>query len=646
MPTSLDNIISDISSRKGTYWFFWVVASIPVIIGSSLFIYGIYDIHHELMVGGVSVILGYLPIYVLWKRVKKSEEQLQKIRINTRAMLNSEHNLIIQHNVEGHILGANHATAKRLGYNDEELLSLSFWDIEEKGILKRRKDFQLQLSEGEGISYQAEFRTRTGDYIPVEINTRVADWLSSPQLVTVARDISEWLQTENDLEASRKSLERARNRLETRVHQRARELKRQIHSRERAEKDVNELREFLFAMIDSMPSVIIALDKSNHITQWNHQAEMLVGISAEKATGKRLGELIPELEPHIRQIADKLMIEQYPYSQRLEIDISGKSYVLDLVIYTLNTAVTEGVVVRVDDVTEQVKIENMLVQTEKMLSLGGLAAGMAHEINNPLGAILQSSQNLRRRLGTKLPRSRKIATKLKLDFEIFEQYMEQQNILGFLNTIDEAGKRAAVIVEDMLSFARPAGAEEQDLDLEEIIESSVRLAQNDFSSKKKYDFRNIKISKEYSNNIPHVVGRRSRLQQVFLNLLTNAAQALADTTILDPKIELKLYKKYHYVVVEVQDNGKGMSERIRRRIFEPFFTTKSESSGTGLGLSVSYFIVTEQMNGEMEVDSHVGVGTKFTLCFPISKDSLRYNKPHSAVKNSEEGEQFELPLSK
>ena len=174
----------------------------------------------------------------------------------------------------------------------------------------------------------------------------------------------------------------------------------------------------------------------------------------------------------------------------------------------------------------------------------------------------------------------------------------------------------------------------------------MRLAQNDFSSKKKYDFRNIKISKEYSNNIPHVVGRRSRLQQVFLNLLTNAAQALADTTILDPKIELKLYKKYHFVVVEVQDNGKGMSERIRRRIFEPFFTTKSESSGTGLGLSVSYFIVTEQMNGEMEVDSHVGVGTKFTLCFPISKDSLRYNKPHSAVKNSEEGEQFELPLSK
>ncbi len=643
MSASLDSLLGDFSSRSGNYWLFILLSTVPGLIGGVLLLYGLWSQNLLITTTGPTLWLVYVPIYVLWKGMQRSTRRLQQVRMNTRAMLDSDDDLIIQHNFDGHIIGANMTASRMLGYNRDELQSLSFWALDESQVLKQHPEYQAQLANGGAIHYQTEFRTREGETFPVEIRTRLADWLQHPRLISVARDISEWRNTERALEASRKSLERARNRLETRVHQRARELKRQIDGREQAEKDVNDLREFLYAMIDSMPSVIIALDKKQRVTQWNHQTEVMVGISAEEATGQSLGDIIPEFRPHIAKISDTLSIKHYPYRDRIEGKISGKNYILDLMIYTLSSVASEGVVVRVDDVTEKVKLENMLLQTEKMLSLGGLAAGMAHEINNPLGAILQSSQNLRRRLTFDLTRNKNIAEKLELSTKSFDKYMVEQKIDYFLNTIDEAGKRAAIIVEDMLSFSRPAGMEKQKLDMEEIIEASVRLAQNDFSAKKKYDFRNISIIRDYASDIPLVLGRRTRLQQVLLNLLTNAAQALAVPEIKSPSISLRLFFDLNQVVLEFIDNGQGMSEQVSRRIFEPFFTTKSEGSGTGLGLSVSYFIITEQMKGSMEVHSQPGAGTRFVIRLPVAE--IEPDQPDRA-EIPQTGQQFELLLPK
>jgi signal transduction histidine kinase len=145
----------------------------------------------------------------------------------------------------------------------------------------------------------------------------------------------------------------------------------------------------------------------------------------------------------------------------------------------------------------------------------------------------------------------------------------------------------------------------------------VELAANDYDLKKKYDFRSISIIKDYED-IPQVSMVSLEIEQVLLNLLKNAAQAMiANPTDRRPSITLRLRREDRYAVIEVEDNGPGMTEDIRRRVFEPFFTTKEPGVGTGLGLSVSYMIVTQNHKGLMEVQSTPGRGTVFKVSLPI-----------------------------
>ncbi len=619
--------------------FILVLMLVPALLAVVVTAKGFVDGDRTLMVLGVASLLFYWPLIMLRKRTQQDSLSLEKILFDSRAMLDSAHDMIIQHKREGDILEVNEPTSKLLGYSRKELESLSFYDLDEQSTLKQDEKLAAKLRRGEPVLYEAEFRKRNSAKFPVEIRTRRADWMEPPRLISVVRDISEWRITEKALEDSRKSLERARNRLETRVHQRARELKKQINFTERAEDDVTKMRAFLYSMIDSMPSIIIALDLRQRVTQWNQQAETVTGISSENAIGQPLTFLLPDFQQHISLFTEGQQLEEIAGTKRIEGVIGGEKRLLDVMIYSLQASGNVGVVVRVDDVTEKTRIENVLIQTEKMLSLGGLAAGMAHEINNPLGAILQSNQNLRRRLGSDLKRNLEVADEVGLSLEAFTEYSKKQKLDVFIDTIDEAGKRAATIVEDMLSFARPAGQQDQELDIIELLDASVRLAQSDYSTKKNYDFRNITILKDYAEGVPIVSGRKTRLQQVFLNLLTNAAQALSGPDVIKPTITLLISIKGHEVVIEVIDNGPGMTEEMRKRVFEPFFTTKKEGAGTGLGLSVSYFIVTEQMDGAMEVFAKPAKGARFVIRLPFM------HQPQFAKDSVEEqSQQYTLPL--
>lgn len=240
-----------------------------------------------------------------------------------------------------------------------------------------------------------------------------------------------------------------------------------------------------------------------------------------------------------------------------------------------------------------------------------------------------------------LSRNHKIAESLGIKETAFTAYIEKQKIMTLLDTIDEGGKRAATIVEDMLSFARPGGLENQAVDVVEVMNAAIRLAQRDYSVKKQYDFRRITIARNYQQKMPSVGGRKNRLQQVFLNLLTNAAQALFSNAVKAPQISIKVYTLNKEVVIDVIDNGPGMPESVSRRIFEPFYSTKAEGSGTGLGLSVSYFIISEQMRGSMEVQSQPGQGTKFIIRLPFTGDEAKDEEKDHAVVTQR---QFDLPL--
>ncbi len=275
-------------------------------------------------------------------------------------------------------------------------------------------------------------------------------------------------------------------------------------------------------------------------------------------------------------------------------------------------------------ILERMRFEEMMVQTEKMMSVAGLAAGISHEINNPLNIILQSIQNIVRHTSLDVPKNFEVANECSVELEPIHAYLEKQRVFMFLGFAKEAAQRTASIVADMLQFSRRSDTEKEPANLIELVNKTVELARMDYNLKEQYRFDDIQIIREFDSNIPPVVCILTQIQQVLLNLLNNAAQAIynqmdnAETETSKPQIILRIQYKGEKIRLEVEDNGIGMDEATSKRVFEPFFTTKEKGSGTGLGLSVSYFIITTNHQGEMTLESTPGLGTKFIIYLPLS----------------------------
>ncbi len=266
-------------------------------------------------------------------------------------------------------------------------------------------------------------------------------------------------------------------------------------------------------------------------------------------------------------------------------------------------------------------MEKMRVQNEKMRSVGGLAAGMAHEINNPLGGMMQTANVLANRLveHIHMPANVKAAEDAGTTTEVIENFLEARGIPRMLHAISEAGQRLTAIVSNMLSFARQSDAISSSHDIADLLDKTLELAATDYDLKTQYDFTRIEIVRDEEENLPSVPCEGSKIQQVLLNLLRNGAQAMQEAGTEGPRFLLRTHreKERKMVTIEIEDNGPGMDEATRKRVFEPFFTTKSEGVGTGLGLSVSYFIITDNHGGEMVVESQPGCGTKFIIRLPL-----------------------------
>ena len=272
------------------------------------------------------------------------------------------------------------------------------------------------------------------------------------------------------------------------------------------------------------------------------------------------------------------------------------------------------------DVSEAKRMQRVMVQTEKMLSVGGIAAGIAHEINNPLGIILQAAQNLSRRCKPDSPGNRKVAEAMGLDLDIMSRYMEERGLSSFVDNIQSAAMRAAKITRNMLDFSRPGESRRSPAAIRTIIDNALDLAGKDFDLRKKFDFKAIDIDVRVEPGIAQIECVQSELEQVFLNMLRNAAQAMAaaDPPIPAPRIVVSAATAPgDQLRVVVEDNGPGIPQEIINRVFEPFFTTKPPGEGTGLGLSVSYYIITQGHGGTFDVQSRPGQGTRLTVELPL-----------------------------
>jgi PAS domain S-box-containing protein len=394
-------------------------------------------------------------------------------------------------------------------------------------------------------------------------------------------------------------------------------LLRDIKQREAAEKKLKDAEGYIRNILDSMPSILVSVDVERRITQWNQQAVLKTGMPPEMVQGRPLTEVLPQAPVSLDQVAAAIgsnlpvKIAKVP---RMHGDLLEYS---DVTVYPLTTNdVVQGAVIRIDDATERVRIEEMLIQSEKMASVGGLAAGMAHEINNPLAGILQNGQVIRNRISPDLPANRKLAEELGVDMNLVHAYFERRGLLRMMDSIMESGMRAARIVENMLSFSRKNSLSLGEVDIPALLDRTLELAANDYDLKKKHDFRKIRIVREYEPDLPLVLCEESKIQQVFFNLIRNGAQAMASQD-RPPCFTLRVMGGDGEVRIEIEDNGSGMTEELRKRVFEPFFTTKRVGEGTGLGLSVSYFLVVENHGGRIEVESTPGKGSVFIIHLPL-----------------------------
>jgi two-component system NtrC family sensor kinase len=430
------------------------------------------------------------------------------------------------------------------------------------------------------------------------------------------------------LQRSRLSNKRARNTLkesQKALEQRIRErtdslcltnnlLIDEVARHEQTGRQLLETKLYLQSMINSMPSIIIGVTATAEVTHWNAAAENTFEIFSNDALGQNIITLLPHFPVTVQTIRTAIR-EGEPFStQHVQQGEEQKRY-FEITIYPLISRTQQGAVIRIDDVTFKVTIENRMIQNEKMYSLGEVAAGIAHEINNPLSVILQNVQNIVRRIDINFPINQTRAQQLNVDLTQVRTYLSQSEILQMLDAIREAGERSAAIVHNMLEFSHNSKRITGLIDIKHLVEQTIAL--NRSSSPNTSEQNPIEINTQYQEPLPAINASAPELQQVLLNLLRNATQEFNQQKIQVPIINIKVYCEDLHLVMEIQDNGPGMTDTVRKHIFEPFYTTKEIGSGTGLGLSVSYFIITERHQGTIEVKSSPAKGSTFIIKLPL-----------------------------
>lgn len=396
-----------------------------------------------------------------------------------------------------------------------------------------------------------------------------------------------------------------------------------IAERRQSEQQIIRLQHLLQNITDSMPSALITLDTEGRVLTWNPAAEQFTHCTEKQLLNNLLWELCPALA-HYRPLIDKVLATQtVAHRHREAVQTPEGTRYYDVHIFPLLSDAIAGVVLSIDDATQRVHLEETMLQATKMASVGGLAAGMAHEINNPLGAMMQSAQFLELALNPRHARTRARMETVGVDPEKLEAYMQDRGLLDYLQGIRDMGARAAKIVSDLLSFARRGTSNRAPCDLNMRIKQTVELAATDYDLTRQYDFRDIEIVYELAPALPRAMCDGQQIQQVLLNLIRNAAQAMADKHIsaapdYAPQLTLRTMVVESNVRVEVEDNGPGIPEAVQKRLFEPFFTTKDVGEGTGLGLWLCWSIIHERHGGRIWTEPVQPCGTRFVFELPLA----------------------------
>jgi|GEM_PF-6559381 len=480
----------------------------------------------------------------------------------------------------GNIIEVNRSAEILYGYSRAELLQMRNVDLsaEPEATKSATKTRLTSIA----IRYHQK---KDGTIFPVEITANHFNWKDHPVHIAAIRDISERIQRENELQASEEKFRK---------------------------------------MVEFAPYPLLLVNKTEGITYINQKLTETFGYELPEISG--IGgwweRAFPDSE--YREKAKEELIKSYKeaatekkmfhYNEWIVACKDGERKNVEFSMVPIGDMELWILI----DQTRRIRMQEMMIQTEKMISVGGLAAGMAHEINNPLSAVLQGAQNISRRFSPTMEKNRVVAKKYDLDLEKMQAYMEERKIPMYLQGIRESGSRAAQIIMNMLKFSRKSESRRIPVEIDAVLENTIDLASNDYDLARKFDFKHIRLEREFDPDLKIITCTETELEQVLLNLLKNAAQSLKTAEQTEPpRITLRTIRDGDIAQIEIEDNGPGMDEKTRKRIFEPFFTTKPVGQGTGLGLSVSYSIITNNHKGTMEVQSAPGRGTRFIIRIPI-----------------------------
>ena len=356
-------------------------------------------------------------------------------------------------------------------------------------------------------------------------------------------------------------------------------------------------KEFTRKIIDSLPVSLYVVDMDLNIILWNRGRTIgEFGKKEEDVLGKNIGEIIEgeRLEAVKKEFID-VMNSGKPISYERESPEPNRKErkifrVTRTPIFEENNHVIAVLSIG-EDITERRLLEQKLIDNDKLAGIGQLAAGVAHEINNPMAAISGCAEALIERFVA----------------EEYRDMPEYEDIVRYLKIIEEEIYRCKKITGNLLTFARMGGKDSAPQKINAIIDDILNLLIYQQS------FQSIRVVKEYDSNLPNVFANEGDLRQVFLIIILNAMDAMEN----GGELRIKTYQTGNEVRFEFKDSGCGIPIDYINRIFDPFFTTKQPGKGTGLGLSIAYGIIT-QLKGRVDVESKEGVGATFMITLPTA----------------------------
>ena len=382
-----------------------------------------------------------------------------------------------------------------------------------------------------------------------------------------------------------------------------------ITERREIERRLRQQQEFARRLVDNFPDMILVLDTNSQYTFVSPRCREILGYEPAELAALGFGHCAhPEEMPSVRSLYDEIVSGKRTY-ETLEVRVRRKQGDLRRILFNFSPLSDEegnieGVVLSGRDVTDLKRLEEQLIQAEKLAAMGQMLAGVAHELNNPLTAVLGVTELLR------------------------ERAPEDESFKRQLDLTHRQARRAARIVQNLLEFSRPASAQKKLLDVNNLIERTLQLHEHSLRR------NNIEVGFRPDTSLPGIVGDANQLIQVFLNLVTNAEQAIREVREAG-RLQIRQGRSGDRISITFQDDGVGIRPEALPRIFDPFYTTKRPGGGTGLGLSICMSIIREH-GGLIEAEALPAGGSAFTVTLPVAPTQ----KSDASVALAESGVPF------